>query len=209
MKRAIISDIHGDVQSLESVLRSVQGRGISSIWCLGDIIGRAGDGIRAWELVRDNCEIVLAGNHDLAVQKYWDDDLLSRFPERDQGAIQIARNSLINDEQYLNLKPETVTYLWDEPIWLGHGGPHDPYWEFMSSPEDITWGHRKRDENILISGHTHSALYADSERSWDRKPKAYPILRGRPCYLNPGAVLHDRRWLEISESEAVWRQAKA
>ena len=39
MKRAIISDVHSNLEGLEAVLADIEGQGIKEIYCLGDIIG--------------------------------------------------------------------------------------------------------------------------------------------------------------------------
>ena len=39
-KIAIISDIHGNIPALESVLQDIRERNISRIFCLGDIVGK-------------------------------------------------------------------------------------------------------------------------------------------------------------------------
>ena len=39
MRRALISDIHGNLEALEVVLDDIKAQGIAEIFCLGDIIG--------------------------------------------------------------------------------------------------------------------------------------------------------------------------
>ena len=39
MKRALISDIHSNLEALRAVLDDIRGQGVSEIFCLGDIIG--------------------------------------------------------------------------------------------------------------------------------------------------------------------------
>jgi len=39
VKRALISDIHSNLEGLEAVLEDIDKQGISEIYCLGDIIG--------------------------------------------------------------------------------------------------------------------------------------------------------------------------
>ena len=39
-KIAVISDIHGNIQALESVLNDIKLRGIERIICLGDLVGK-------------------------------------------------------------------------------------------------------------------------------------------------------------------------
>ena len=43
MKRAIISDIHGNLAALEAVLAHIRQQQVSEIFCLGDVVGYGPD----------------------------------------------------------------------------------------------------------------------------------------------------------------------
>ena len=66
MLRAIISDIHGNLEALEAVLADIDSREISEIYCLGDIIGYGPNPRECIDLVRKSCQKSLLGNHDQA-----------------------------------------------------------------------------------------------------------------------------------------------
>ncbi len=63
MKRALISDIHSNLEALESVLADIKGQGITEIYCLGDIIGYGPNPRECIDLVM-KCNVCLLGNHD-------------------------------------------------------------------------------------------------------------------------------------------------
>ena len=65
---AVISDVHGNLPALQAVLADVDARGVSRIWCLGDTLGYGPYARECLALVAERCEVVLAGNHDLAVR---------------------------------------------------------------------------------------------------------------------------------------------
>ena len=67
MHVAVLSDIHGNRQAFEAVLGDVDGAKVDEIWCLGDLVGYGADPDACVELAFDRCDVVLAGNHDLAV----------------------------------------------------------------------------------------------------------------------------------------------
>ncbi len=74
MKYAILSDIHEDVVSLRLAFNKIEKLRCEEIICLGDISGfsarnhnhfdtrNASESLR---LIRENCSIIIAGNHDL------------------------------------------------------------------------------------------------------------------------------------------------
>ncbi|MNI02790.1 phosphodiesterase [compost metagenome] len=61
---AIISDIHGNVTALETVLADIRQHQISRIFCLGDLVGKGPNSDRAVDLIREHCEKVVRGNWD-------------------------------------------------------------------------------------------------------------------------------------------------
>ncbi len=63
-KIAIISDIHGNLPALETVLKDIKDRGIKRIFCLGDLVGKGPDPAKAVDICREACEIIVIGNHD-------------------------------------------------------------------------------------------------------------------------------------------------
>lgn len=79
MKAGFISDIHEDYQSLEKALRILSKEKCDSVICLGDIVGftlpfyryiDSRDAEKCVRMIRENCLISVAGNHDLyAVKK--------------------------------------------------------------------------------------------------------------------------------------------
>ncbi|TYR81311.1 metallophosphoesterase family protein [Priestia megaterium] len=66
---AIISDIHGNLPALESVLSDIKERGIDRIICLGDLVGKGPHSREAIELIRQSCETVVMGNWDDFITK--------------------------------------------------------------------------------------------------------------------------------------------
>ena len=63
MKRALISDIHSNLEALEAVLADIRSQGINEIYCLGDIIGYGPNPRECIDLVMQ-CDMCLLGNHD-------------------------------------------------------------------------------------------------------------------------------------------------
>ncbi|HEU5119135.1 MAG TPA: metallophosphoesterase family protein, partial [Isosphaeraceae bacterium] len=64
MRRALISDIHANLEALEVVLADIKAQGIDQIFCLGDIIGYGPNPRECIDLVMEHCHFSLLGNHD-------------------------------------------------------------------------------------------------------------------------------------------------
>jgi len=67
MKIAIVSDIHSNLEALNSVLEDIEKNGIQDIYCLGDIIGYGPNPRETMEIARKAFQFTLLGNHDGAV----------------------------------------------------------------------------------------------------------------------------------------------
>ncbi len=61
---AVISDIHGNLTALKTVLSDIQEKGITTIWCLGDIRGKGKHAEECLALTEKVCEVRLLGNHE-------------------------------------------------------------------------------------------------------------------------------------------------
>ncbi len=61
---AVISDIHGNIPALNAVLDDIDGRGIESIICLGDLAGKGPSSSLAVDIIRERCKYVIKGNWD-------------------------------------------------------------------------------------------------------------------------------------------------
>ncbi|GGA67563.1 metallophosphoesterase family protein [Ornithinibacillus halotolerans] len=75
-KIAIISDIHGNLTALESVLADIEKRGVDKIYCLGDLVGKGPRGSACIELVKKYCDKVIRGNWDVFIQDETDNEHL-------------------------------------------------------------------------------------------------------------------------------------
>ena len=64
VRRALISDIHGNLEALEVVLDDIKAQGITEIFCLGDIIGYGPNPRECIDRVMETCKVTLLGNHD-------------------------------------------------------------------------------------------------------------------------------------------------
>ena len=63
--RALISDIHGNLEAFKAVLADIRSKGITEIYCLGDVVGYGPNPAECIDLVMD-LDLCLLGNHDQA-----------------------------------------------------------------------------------------------------------------------------------------------
>lgn len=66
MKRiAIFSDIHGNIQALETILKDIERNNIDEIICLGDLIGLGPNSKECLDIVMDSRIKMVKGNHEI------------------------------------------------------------------------------------------------------------------------------------------------
>ena len=63
--KAIIADIHGNLEALRAVLDDIAAHNVREIYCLGDIVGYGPNPRECVDLIID-CSVAVLGNHDLA-----------------------------------------------------------------------------------------------------------------------------------------------
>jgi diadenosine tetraphosphatase ApaH/serine/threonine PP2A family protein phosphatase len=150
---ALISDVHGNLAALESVLEAVVRA--EQIWCLGDMVGYGARPNECAALVRDRCEVVLAGNHDLAAIGTVNPALFSHDAGR---AIRWTREVLdAGTESWLRtLEPRVER----GPILLAHGSPRNPVWEYVMDSATARAALEGEEAQAVLVGHTHVALIA-------------------------------------------------
>ena len=82
-KIAIISDVHGNISALDTVLSDIEKRGIKRIFCLGDYVIKCVHPDLVIDKLREVCEVMLIGNSDYAIcrpeaktKKFWSRELI-------------------------------------------------------------------------------------------------------------------------------------
>jgi predicted phosphodiesterase len=153
MKVAIISDIHGNRQAFEAVLKDIADASVTEVWCLGDLVGYGADPDACVDLARDNTDLCLAGNHDLAVAGKISLDEFSRGAAI---AVRWTQEVIASDNRdYLaSLRPSAAR----ADIGLYHASPRDEVWEYVLSAllAELCFDTARHRVNLL--GHSHVAL---------------------------------------------------
>ncbi|KUO72091.1 MAG: serine/threonine protein phosphatase [Desulfosporosinus sp. BRH_c37] len=66
---AVISDIHGNMPALESVLEDIKIRNIERVFCLGDLAGKGPSSAEVVDKIKEYCEVVIKGNWDYYISE--------------------------------------------------------------------------------------------------------------------------------------------
>jgi predicted phosphodiesterase len=153
---AVISDVHGNLAALESVLESVDADPPDEIWCLGDVVGYGPRPNECCEIVESRAAICLAGNHDLGVVGTID---LREFGGEAAVAARWTR-SVLSDSARAFLEPLEPEGDRHE-VALYHGSARNPVWEYVLSDEAAAATLALSPHPIVLVGHSHVALEVD------------------------------------------------
>lgn len=202
---AIISDIHSNLEALTTVLDDIQRRGITTIYCLGDILGYAANPKECLDLVIEKTQNCVLGNHDYAV--------LYEPTNFNQGAEAAAywTRKVLEDEtdsekankrwQFLGSQKMRWSMQWkingaQATLDFVHASPRRPINEYVF-PDDVYTTSGKvttlfeRVKHICFIGHTHlpGVFLEDPDfYSPDELGGKYPIVPGEKAIINVGSV---------------------
>lgn len=194
MRYLLLSDIHGNLEALESTLDDAAGHGYDAVLVLGDLVGYGADPNAVVDRVLAlNPAAMIRGNHDKVASGIED-------PE---GFNAIARSAV--HWTYEMLTPENRSFLAelragphivDELIEICHGSPFDED-AYVFDELDALRALRASRRPVCLFGHTHVPvifhLTEDDERLDVMMPAAKTEtvvpLRARVKYLiNPGSI---------------------
>jgi diadenosine tetraphosphatase ApaH/serine/threonine PP2A family protein phosphatase len=197
MITAVISDIHGNVDALNTVLNDIDQRGIERVVCLGDVIGYGPNPTDCLDLVMDRCEFSMMGNHDFAVLY----EPTSFNTSAEQAAFWTRRQ--LEEESDADKRRKRWEYLgnllvrrWHEGALWVHASPRRPINEYIF-PDDVIAAPNKmhaifdRIESRAFCGHTHVAgVFTDEPDFYPPQDLggAYTFRDSEKCIINPGSV---------------------
>ena len=194
MRRAILSDIHGNLEALEVVLADIESLGLESIHCLGDIVGYGPNPRECLDLVMAKCSICLLGNHDMGA--LCDPEGFNMNAER---AIfwtreQLERTDDPGNQKRLEFLGGLPRFHQDGKFLFVHGSPRNPLSEYVF-PDDV-YNHRKIErlftlvDNYCFQGHTHiPGVFTESHQFLVPSEFGYEIvLEHGKAMINVGSV---------------------
>ena len=184
---AVISDIHGNFEALEAVLRDMP-EDVETVYCLGDVIGYGANPNECCDAVRELGMPTITGNHDLAVTDLSTD--LNWFNPVAAAAVMWTRGQLTEENaEFLRSRPRMMQTR--EALFV-HGSVRDPDEYIINSIS--------AEENLAILtaeypnvpvcffGHTHVKAVAPSPNGAMKGSHELDLRSGGPYLVNPGSV---------------------
>ena len=199
---AVVSDIHGNIEALETALADIKSRSIDRVFCLGDVVGYGASPERCLDAIAEKCEAALCGNHDHAVffeptnfnvgaerAAYWTRQLLEDEPDKPK-----------RDRRWELLGRMPTTHE-AGGLLMAHASPRRRVNEYLF-PEDVYTNPNKvldnfkrlePDQMACLVGHTHvPGVFLDDPcfDPPDELPEMniYTITSDEKAIINVGSV---------------------
>lgn len=193
IKIAVISDIHGNMQALEAVLKDIEAEKCDKIFCLGDLAMAGPEPVKAIEKIKElqNMKdfILIQGNTDEMIADYSQAviDKVKAFPVMAKALENDVKIIPDNLKEFLRNLPKQVQVEFEGvKVLLVHGSPRKN--DENISPdlpiekiEEMLVG---VDADLILCGHTHIPCgYQTSKRQTVVNDGSV----GRPFTPNPQA----------------------
>src|SRR3954447_11257629 len=169
MQLGLIADIHADHHALEDALRLLDGLGVATILCAGDVVGYGAHADAVVDLLRERAIPCIRGNHDR-----WALERRQVIGVRGWTGAELSESTW----EYLRGLPTSLRVAGGgRPIAVYHGSPAGDT-EFVTPykaiPESVEKFWDESDAEVLVLGHSHIPMV-------ERTP--------RGTIINPGSVL--------------------
>ncbi|KPJ53534.1 hypothetical protein AMJ39_04440 [candidate division TA06 bacterium DG_24] len=186
MRYAFISDIHGNLEALDTVLQEIEGASVETIVCLGDLVGYGADPNECVDRVRSLTEHIVVGNHDHAAVGLTDVDYFNPWAR----AAVIWSGEVLRPENREFLKALPLTLDLDDHLCV-HSSPSSPAaWRYVLSAADARYEFASFTERVCLIGHSHVPLLAvdaGGECSVQRD-SVFTLRRDYRYIINAGSV---------------------
>ncbi len=163
MKFAVISDIHGNIDALEAILKDIEQNEIHKVYCTGDLVGYGPYPNEVIERIRHRGIPTLQGNYDKLVGE----ELLEADTE-DQSTMDPSaqvrhwtkEHTSVENKKWLKELPKELS-VEDEgkKILLVHGSTRRNNEYLYENSEELEEIAENAEFDVLIFGHTHKPFH--------------------------------------------------
>jgi len=194
MRLGIISDIHGNLVALESVLAELDQMDVERLICLGDVVGYGPDARECMDLLLACNAITIAGNHEEALCR---PEVARRFNGIARIAIEHARREFISE------RPDLLRVVADLPgmAYLGekimcvHDSPIPGGSGYVQDGHVAADAFAGVDTSICLIGHTHVPVAFRAPCGAGSIPEPAQVETFRPEHACEIHLDEESRWI--------------
>lgn len=155
MRIAVLSDIHANMEAIQSTLERLASENIDLYVSLGDIVGYGADPNGCVEIVRDVCDVKVIGNHDYAALGRLDISYFNPYAKKSV----IWTGEKLTEENRTFLESLPLIVYRDDMIFV-HATPYKPEdWNYIFTVYDARVNFNFFKEKVCFIGHSHQPVF--------------------------------------------------
>jgi len=160
MRYLIFSDLHSNLESLQSFSEIAETIAHDKKVFLGDLVGYGADPNACVDWVRKNADIILGGNHDYAV--VGKTELTYMNPYAYQACLWTRKELTPENKEFLQGLPSEIVE--DGVHWV-HSSPFEPeQWHYVVSRADGKINFDHFSTQLCFLGHSHRPVVIEQEQ---------------------------------------------
>ncbi|MFZ5648037.1 MAG: metallophosphoesterase family protein [Bacillota bacterium] len=192
MKSAFISDVHGNLYALEAVLKDIESRDITQVYCAGDLVGYGPRPDEVIDLIQKNKIPTVMGNYDDAIGNM---RLICGCDYKDEESLRLGERSMAwtrdntseAGKKWLRELPPGISFS-DSGlrVLLVHGSPRALN-EYLFADAEEGYLNEMLVESrtdVIVCGHTHLPYCRRLSRGYIVNAGSV----GKPKHGNPNAT---------------------
>ncbi len=226
MKYIIFSDVHSNLEALETFLALTDRQDDWRLICLGDVVGYGACPNECLDQLRERKIPILMGNHEKAI---WDEEERESFNRYARTAVEWQINILtLSNQSFLRELPYTED-ISDEngnAFSITHADFFDPpLFLYLTSLQSAGYSFTAMERDIGFFGHTHlPGVFIETLEETSNERFSYTVIRGTDYKLfleenhrylfNPGSIGQPRDFdnrasyliFDSDEMSVMWRR---
>jgi len=176
MRYAIVSDIHSNLEALNSALEIINKMNVNAVFSCGDIIGYGPNPEECINIIKKLSADSVVGNHDYAVNHREEEELFNAYARL---AIQWTRKVLTAESQlFIKNLPLFIEHK-DFTLFHGSLDKNNPF-DYILSLQDASLSFKNIKTQVGFFGHSHIAGYF--VKSKENRINYFPCISG--CKIN-------------------------
>jgi len=185
VRYAILSDIHGNYDALQAVLKEIRDLSIDHAVCLGDIVGYGPQPLECIQALQRLNATVVSGNHDFAVCEKID---ISTFNVYARESTLWTRDVLDSDALGFLSQLPLVHEL--DGFTAVHGTLHSPeLFDYIQSCYEASMTLDVMQQELCFIGHSHVPVgFVQDDFIGYITGQVIPLERGQKMVVNVGSV---------------------
>jgi predicted phosphodiesterase len=184
MKIAVISDVHANLEALEACLAKIDDLKPDKLICLGDLVDYCAQPNECIELIKNNADVVILGNHDEA---QFNIGLADGFTENAY-ISSIHTRTIIKPEYREYFKTLPLSHSLEDLLFV-HASPRSlPGYSYILTPESAKQNFEVFSEKVCFIGHSHRPAIFEEYGSNVFETDSVNIDRKLRYIVNVGSV---------------------